>query len=287
MTSPPFHKLKQRFTMSLIGLFILITLTLLSHHFWARLLFTSTLAFTSAAAMWEYYEIARVRGYLPLNAIGIGGGILYTIAVYLTLHSPHALFLPLLILATTLLCSFMVLFCRQDQQPMGNLAITFFAIAYIAIPLSAALGINFASSTHDGRWWLLYVLAVSKLTDTAAYFSGKLFGKHPLAATISPKKTTEGAIGGMIGALGASLLYSILLPDHLFSLSLMHSIYLGLAIGLLAQIGDLAESLLKRDAGVKDSNVLPGLGGMLDIVDSVIFTLPFLYFYLHIQTTFY
>jgi phosphatidate cytidylyltransferase len=122
------------------------------------------------------------------------------------------------------------------------------------------------------------------MTDTGAYFTGKKFGKSKLAPHISPKKTIEGALGGMVFSLLTSLCFFFI--SDLFSLSMqisfMESFVLGILVGVIGQIGDLIESLLKRDGGIKDSNQLPGLGGILDVVDSLIFTTPLIYFFLRI-----
>jgi phosphatidate cytidylyltransferase len=122
------------------------------------------------------------------------------------------------------------------------------------------------------------------ITNASAYFFGKSLGKNKLAPYISPKKTWEGAIGGFCIALIASMGFHVLanLPNNPIpiSLSFWESIFLGGILSFLAQLGDLAESLLKRDVGVKDSSHIPGVGGILDIVDSLVFTSPALYLYL-------
>lgn len=123
------------------------------------------------------------------------------------------------------------------------------------------------------------------MTDMGAFFVGKKLGRHQLAAQISPKKTVEGAIGGLVTAVISSALIPPLASwiDSPFALqvTLWQTLILGCLIGILSQIGDLGESLLKRDAGIKDSNQLPGLGGVLDMIDSLVFTLPLGYFFLY------
>ena len=135
--------------------------------------------------------------------------------------------------------------------------------------------------TEDGIGWLIYLVAVTKMTDVGAYFVGKFFGKNKLPSELSPNKTLEGAIMGLVTATGTSIgLYYLAQHVHFdaFALTLSRSVWLGLLIGILAQVGDLAESLLKRDAKVKDSNKIPGIGGVLDVLDSLLFTAPFTYF---------
>ena len=123
-------------------------------------------------------------------------------------------------------------------------------------------------------YWFIWLIATVKGGDIAAYFVGKTTGKHLLAPSISPKKTVEGGLATILGAaLISMLLSSSELPLKAF-------FTLGSSIGALAILGDLSESLIKRDANVKDSSTIPGLGGILDILDSLLFTTPCLYFYL-------
>jgi phosphatidate cytidylyltransferase len=229
-------------------------------------------------ALLEYYHLAVKKNFKPLIFLALGMTTAYVIATYLAIQHARLAALPQFILLGSLLLFFLAFFNRQ-QSPLVNLAITLFGIIYLTIPLTCGLQINYffaADSPQDGRYWLAYVLTVTKMTDIGAYFCGKSFGKNKLLPHISPKKTIEGAIGGLAASLLTSLFFHFfLLPS--FSLTIWQSIWMGLTISVLAQLGDLAESILKRDAGVKDSNQLPGLGGALDMTDSLVFTLPFMY----------
>jgi phosphatidate cytidylyltransferase len=130
-----------------------------------------------------------------------------------------------------------------------------------------------------GRVWLLLALLATFGSDTAAYFTGKAIGKHKLAPAISPGKTREGAIGGLLGAVIVSLLFTLNTPVQL-PISYWQAIILGLAISIFGQIGDLVESLLKRNCEVKDSGKwMPGHGGLLDRMDSVVFAGVAVYLY--------
>jgi phosphatidate cytidylyltransferase len=116
-----------------------------------------------------------------------------------------------------------------------------------------------------------------------AYLTGSLIGRHPLVPHISPKKTWEGFFGALAFSLLASLGLFHLMPGHLSVLNQTHAVILGLLLGFAAVIGDLAESIIKRSTGVKDSgNMLPGIGGALDLIDSLLFTAPLLFFYLRL-----
>jgi phosphatidate cytidylyltransferase len=115
--------------------------------------------------------------------------------------------------------------------------------------------------------------------DVGAYLVGRAFGKHPLIPRISPNKTIEGTIGGLAFSVASALAGKFYLQNF----SIPHLLTLGLLLGILAQVGDLAESMLKRDCAVKDSgNSISGFGGMLDIIDSLIFTAPIFYFYVKV-----
>lgn len=129
-----------------------------------------------------------------------------------------------------------------------------------------------------GEYLIFFVFLVTWSCDTGAYYTGKLLGRRPLAPQVSPNKTVEGAIGGMAGCLASAVLARWwFLPD----LSLQDAVGLGLLLGILAQWGDLVESMFKRSAGVKDSGRLfPAHGGILDKVDSLIFTAPAFYYYM-------
>lgn len=240
-------------------------------------------------ALLEYYQLAQHKGFQPLTFAGIGSTIIYIIAISFGLHHVQLAELPSLILLGSLLLFFLMFF-KDHGSPLGNLAVTLFGIVYLTIPLGCAIRINYffpIDALEDGRIWLAYVLIVSKITDIGAYFCGKIFGTTKLAPSISPKKTIAGAIGGGVLALIASILFFVFSPNAAllapFKITLWQSIWIGFLICILAQLGDLAESLLKRDAGVKDSSHLPGLGGILDVMDSLVFTLPLMYLLLKMR----
>lgn len=183
-----------------------------------------------------------------------------------------ALFLTLLTFLISMLNLFNFVKFRYQSYPV----LTFlFSLLYITIPSFLVIIIY---SFKPGTWILLFILSVVWIGDTGAYVIGSWLGKHSLYPAVSPKKTVEGSIGELIFCVLASL---ILKGYLLTELSLKDSLFLGLGIGIIAQLGDLVESLIKRKAGVKDSgNVFPGHGGMLDRIDSLLFAVPFVYFYL-------
>lgn len=172
-----------------------------------------------------------------------------------------------------------IFYFSHVNHAMYGIGVSFFSICYIGIPLGLLLSILY-SPMYDGKLFLLYLVVVTKVTDIAAYFVGKFFGKKKLAPLISPNKTYEGLLGGVIIAAIVSFCFA---KTDVFSVRypILTSIILGILIASIGQIGDLTESLLKRNANTKDSSRIPGLGGVLDILDSLLFTTPLFIVYLH------
>jgi phosphatidate cytidylyltransferase len=161
------------------------------------------------------------------------------------------------------------------------MALTLFGFFYVPYLLNYATKILYTGSQGNGIALLTYAVAVSKFTDVGAYIAGKLFGRHKMSPVISPKKTWEGLAGGVILAVVTSVSLPSLFPEALGNLGGIHAWILGLGLAGASVIGDLGESVVKRDAQVKDSgHFLPGIGGALDLVDSLLFSLPVFYGYI-------
>lgn len=164
---------------------------------------------------------------------------------------------------------------EPSHHVLGRVAATVLAMGYVGLPLGV-LGLLRQTPTNSfGLWALLTVLAIPKISDSGAFFVGRSLGRHKLIPRISPGKTIEGAIGGFVFGVLGSLLMCYGIAPALFGLpvplELPLAIGYGLWIALAGMLGDLAESMFKRDARIKDSGGwLPGLGGMLDVVDSVL-----------------
>jgi len=134
-----------------------------------------------------------------------------------------------------------------------------------------------------GHFYVLYLIVVTKFSDMGAYLTGSVFGKHLLVPHISPKKTWEGFFGALAFSLLGSYAMLALMPGKLWLINYYHGTVLGLLLGFAAIIGDLAESIIKRSCDVKDSGrLLPGIGGALDLIDSLLFTAPLLFFYMRL-----
>ena len=153
--------------------------------------------------------------------------------------------------------------------------------------------LNFIQKIHffpglegNGKFYVLYFILVTKFSDTGAYVIGSLIGKHKMIPRISPGKTWEGFGGAIVVSTGTSLLFASLAGPRLAGMTWVHAALLGVILSSAAVIGDLIESVFKREAGVKDSGkFFPGIGGILDLLDSLLFNAPLMYLYLrHVLT---
>jgi len=174
------------------------------------------------------------------------------------------------VFAAIMIAAFLFILFRGKDATLKDVAMTMFTIIYGGI-----FPIHFIMLRNLSLEYVLLMVVVISLCDIGAYYSGKLLGKTPLWKEISPKKTVEGSIGGTLIGIASSVLVG-----HFIGLHIAHSIIVGFIITMLAQLGDLAESMIKRDVGVKDSGtVFPGHGGALDRADSYIFTVVGAFYY--------
>ena len=170
---------------------------------------------------------------------------------------------------------------------MTAIAVTLFGLMYVPWLLNFIQKIfYFPGLNGDGKFYVLYFLLVTKFSDMGAYLVGSLIGKHKMIPRISPAKTWEGFAGAILVSTGASLAFFHFFGAHMAGMNSMHAIILGVVLSVAAVIGDLIESLFKREAGAKDSGKLfPGIGGILDLLDSLLFNAPIMYLYLrHVLT---
>src|SRR5213595_987380 len=176
----------------------------------------------------------------------------------------------------------------RHDEPLQTMAYTLFGLLYVLWLYNFITKIVYLtprSSTGQltGQFYVLFLIAVTKFADMGAYLTGSVVGRHLIVPHISGKKTWEGFFGAIVFALLCSLGLFKLMPGHLSVLNWTHATILGVLLGLAAVLGDLAESIIKRSTDVKDSgNLLPGIGGALDLLDSLLFTAPLLFFYLRL-----
>jgi len=241
----------------------------------------------SALALLEMVDLVKSAGYPALKWTCLGLTLLWMWSAWSAesgmepWNQLRALMPVISVWVVCLGCLF-----RSDQsKSLEKLTGSFVSLAYIAgllpyIMMILLLGLD----GEDGRSLLLYGVLVIKFTDMGAYFVGTAIGKHKMIPTISPAKTWEGVIGGVLVAMAVSVLIMWLYTFELsgYSFRLTDALFLGFGLAVLGVVGDLVESMLKRSAKLKDSgNWLKGMGGILDVLDSLLFALPFLYIYVH------
>lgn len=236
------------------------------------LLLTLMVLVTILLGMREFYRLAMPRSGRAERVIGIGLGLILSI---LFAYGEANLFSPFFFIILLILCTLFMIISQNLLTSISNLSITFFGIFYIGFLLSHVILIR---NQPGGREWLLFLIISVWAGDIIALFSGTLFGKHKLYPKISPNKTYEGLLGAILGSVVLGLLFASL---FLSSFDKGVLILVGIGIGILGQLGDFTESLLKRSAQVKDSgSFFPGHGGVLDRIDSFLFAAPFLYYLL-------
>jgi phosphatidate cytidylyltransferase len=238
----------------------------------------------------EYFKMLHLADVKCFPRYGLFLALSYCgIASYYLLNGakdiPPALDAFTIFLAATGAFTLQLRYTIKGTEALLAVAVNLLGFVYIAYFFSFAARISFGLpgiGAVPGAYVLLWLLAVTKFTDMGAYITGSLIGKHKMIPKVSPAKTWEGFVGALVFAQLAGCGLFWLMPDHLDALhSWKHVIILGFLLALLAVIGDLAESVLKRSLNVKDSGkILPGIGGGLDLIDSICFTAPALWFYL-------
>jgi len=231
--------------------------------------FFALIASLALTSTYEYWRMAVRKGYRPsLFWMASLTLLLLVDASYIRSQEAGVAITALAVIAT------MLWFLFQDQpQTLINWALTWAGIGYIGILLSHAILLRGLPVT--GLQWTLLAILAAWACDTAAYFTGRRLGRSPFFPRISPRKTWEGTIGGWVGAVivSGTVGYSLELP-------IWHCLVLGAILALAATAGDLAESMIKRQLNAKDSGIfIPGHGGILDRIDSLLFVFPVAYYY--------
>lgn len=229
-----------------------------------------------AIGLLEYYGALRGAKHQPATAVGVAGGLLIVAAAYLRGEAAMLAMLPLVGLATFLW--YMASPPNRRTDVVQNIATTLFGVVYVAVPAGLALDLI---QRPGGKSLLTAIVGLTIAYDSIAFVAGYLWGTRPLARGISPRKSWEGAIGATVAT--ALVAAGTIAPTVDGLDSLVRAIGLALVVSLVAPLGDLAESLLKRDLGIKDmGNILPGHGGVLDRIDALLFVIPAACLYLRI-----
>ena len=259
--------------------------------------FMLLILFLAVTGLIEFYGLVEKRNLVCFKRWGILGGILLMVGTFLNLTgkmgTPSQIggparvndfeisFIILFVLGLCL-CQF---FSKSNTAGILAISTTLFGLMYVPWLLNFIQKINFFPNV-EGHYYLLYFMLITKFSDTGAYTVGSLIGKHKMIPRISPGKTWEGFVGAIVVSTLASLVFTHYLGHKMQGMNWKHAIILGVILSVSAVVGDLIESLFKREAGVKDSGqFFPGIGGILDLLDSLLFNAPLMYLYLrHVLT---
>ena len=281
------NNLVQRTLVGAVGIPIAVSLIWLGG-WW----FSLAIIFITTIGLWEFYRLAAAKQSAANVPVGLTWSVILQLSFVMALESTgqsglNFIGVALMVFVAGVVATLAAELWRGRENAIVNTGLTITGVSYVTVCLSTLLFLRaspdptLAGSVGDRGETLVLVVFVSVWsTDTAAYFFGRWFGKHLLFPRVSPKKTWEGAIGGGITSI---VVFSAMSAAMMPLFPLEHSIACGAIIGSIGQIGDLAESLLKRDATIKDSShIIPGHGGVLDRFDSMLFASPLILIYLTI-----
>jgi phosphatidate cytidylyltransferase len=237
--------------------------------------FMSLVLAAAAVGQYEFYRMAQVRGSHPNSVLGIALGALMVLEFYHPLFPEMGSFF-LVVASAGLIMVARIFSPRPVEGAIEDAAATFLGVCYVAMLFAYQVGILL--SGEDGKQWLVFLYLIIWASDIGAYSIGIPFGKHRLYAKISPKKSVEGLLGALLAAAAMALLCRVWFMP---SLGIGEAITISIVLAVVGTFGDFVESLFKRAAGVKDSGkIIPGHGGILDRMDSMLFAAPVLYYYL-------
>lgn len=243
--------------------------------------FTVLMAVFGILAALEFYRMAAMAKLLPFTCFGLVWTAFFILGrnsellSFLTPYFTTGLLMPLLLTSAVVIPLIGLLGRRQKEGAFNSWVWTVAGILYVGWLLGHLVALR---GLDDGRNWVFFILFVTWASDTFAFFVGRKFGRHKLAPSISPGKTWEGAAGGVGAAVIMSILFFTPTPFRLPLIS-WQAIPLAVLVSIFGQLGDLVESLLKRNMGVKDSgSLMPGHGGVLDRIDSLVFASVVVYY---------
>ncbi len=233
---------------------------------------------------WEFYGLLESGGMPVSKKWGTASGLLFIVATWF--HMVHELSTELLwsVLLLVVVSNFFRILAYPDlRKGLESCMGTILGIVYVPLLWSFVVRLFLSGDLSKPGWAAFYVIVCMKMSDSGGYFFGTRFGKHKLAPTISPKKSWEGLVGGVVFCLLVNVAWMLVSKGRINSaiaLSWGHALVLSFLFPIVGTAGDLVESMFKRAVDVKDSNsMVYGLGGILDMVDSILFTAPMLYIY--------
>src|SRR3989338_5700196 len=241
--------------------------------------FITVLLALTVGGLYEFFYLIKKKGIPIYDYTGIIFGVLIPLTIFFQFDPTRRW--ELLFIVVVLLLVFLLQLIRKDNTNASvGISTTLFGVLYVSWLFSFLIKIRFLLPGVAGVKLLGFILLITKCGDMGALLVGSKFGKHPLLPRISPNKTVEGSLGSFAFSALAAALGSALMPVQ-FGFSSGHITLMGAFFGGMGQLGDLSESLIKRDCNVKDSGkFFPGLGGVLDAIDSILFSAPVFYFYI-------
>lgn len=262
--------LDKRVISALIGLPLLFLSVLIS----LKVFYYALLAITFIG-LYEYFSSIEKANIKPMKYWGIFMGLL--LYIFIADSRLHSFIFPLITISVMILLSLPIFDRRYNFIGAGAALIGAF---YVPVLFSYLYLIRSIPGT--GIYLIWFVFIISWFSDTAAYYTGRAFGKTKLCPEVSPKKTVEGAVGGLLGSTIGCIIYGYILKIFTaINIPITHLIIIGLAGSIISMLGDLSASSIKRNAGVKDyGNIMPGHGGVLDRFDSILFVAPLIYYYI-------
>ncbi|MEK7707038.1 MAG: phosphatidate cytidylyltransferase [Verrucomicrobiota bacterium] len=275
---------------------LILTALFSGHRLISDYVFLVIMIFLAGFGLAEFYGLVEKRDLVCFKVSGLLGGLLLMVGTFLNLTG-HIGMQGSPARVNDFETSFLILFVlglclrqfvsRSNTAGILSIATTLFGLMYVPWLLNFIQKINFFPGINDhGKFYVLYFILVTKFSDTGAYAVGSLIGRHKMIPRISPAKTWEGFAGAIVVSTAASLVFTHFLGNKMPGMKPLHAVILGVVLSSTAVIGDLIESLFKREAGVKDSGkFFPGIGGILDLLDSLLFNAPIMYLYLrHVLT---
>jgi phosphatidate cytidylyltransferase len=253
--------------------------------------FLGLMVVLAGAGLVEFYGLVEKRGWVCYKGWGIFGGVLLMASTFVYLSGNfgvHEAPAKANDFETTILILFVLGLCLRQffasgaQGGMLAISTTLFGLMYVPWLLNFIQKIHYYPRVEgNGAFYVLYFILVTKFSDTGAYAVGSLIGRHKMIPRISPGKTWEGLGGAILFSVLTSVVFYWAAESRLVGMTMPHALLLGGILGSTAVVGDLVESMFKREAGVKDSGrMFPGIGGILDLLDSLLFNAPLMYLYL-------